>query len=86
MLFTYAYLGWFAMSQKAPVTFILSVSLSSCIGAAPTGRFDIEILSSDDKFQVWLKSDETIGHFALRLKYSVLLPAMLNRHKNVLLE
>jgi hypothetical protein len=41
MLFTYAYayLGAFALSRKAPVTFIVSDGLSGCIGAPPNGRF-----------------------------------------------
>jgi len=42
MVFTYAYLGAFALSRKAPVTFIVSAGLSASIGAAPAGRFDLD--------------------------------------------
>jgi len=31
-------LGAFVYSRKAPVNFVMSVRLSSCISAAPTGR------------------------------------------------
>ena len=90
MLFTYAYayLGAFALSRKAPVTFIVSDGLSGCIGAPPNGRFYLKydvgdlMLTSVEEFRIWLKSDENIGHFTLRPKYVLLLPEILNRHKH----
>jgi hypothetical protein len=42
VLFTYAYLGAFALSRKAPVTLIVSACLSASIGAALPRRFDLE--------------------------------------------
>jgi hypothetical protein len=47
MLFTYSYLGAFALPRKAPVAFIVSVGLSASISAAPRGRFDSEFVIGD---------------------------------------
>jgi len=65
----FRWLGAFAKSRKAPISFVTSVRLSKCINSALTGWSFREIwywgllLESVEKIKVSLKSDTNIGYF-----------------------
>jgi hypothetical protein len=68
----------------------LSLRLSSCTSADPTVRNSakLEIWECHENMsrnpRIWLlKSGRSIGHFALKAKYVLLLPTILNRHINL---
>jgi len=41
---------------------------------------------SVEKLQIWLKSGKNVKHFACLLKYVLLLPMIINRHKSALVQ
>jgi hypothetical protein len=60
------FLGAFAKSQKATLSFVMSVHLSAWNNSAPTRqtfmKFNTYFLKYADKFQVSSKPDNNIGH------------------------
>jgi hypothetical protein len=85
----YAFLGTFAQSRKAPITFVTPVRLYQR-GSHLTDFRKIwywELSGkSVQKIQIWLNSGKNSGHFTYIPNYALLLPATLNRHKNALFD
>jgi hypothetical protein len=87
ILHQFTFLGAFAQSHKVPITFIMSVCLSTCIGAAPTWLISVifnityfyENVSRKSKFR--LNRADIFKHFSWKPKY-LFFSATLYHHQN----